>query len=148
MKRFLFPLTLALSLSNGLLAESPKKSVDLLNGKDLAAWELVTLPATPADIATVCSYNADGSLAVAGKPVSVCGEAAADPMLAAVLVGFGASSLSMSPRALGHVSELLAGVTLAECRAAAAAASAARNSQEARSVAASALHIGSYSTYR
>ncbi len=79
----------------------------------------------------------------AGKPVSVCGEAAADPMLAAVLVGFGASSLSMSPRALGHVSELLAGVTLADCRAAAVAASSTRNSQEARTAAASALRIGS-----
>jgi phosphoenolpyruvate-protein phosphotransferase/dihydroxyacetone kinase phosphotransfer subunit len=81
--------------------------------------------------------------AVAQKPVSVCGEAAADPMLAAVLVGLGASSLSMSPRALGHVGELLAGVSLGECQAAAAAALAARNSQEARSAAASALGIGS-----
>ena len=81
--------------------------------------------------------------AAAGKPVSVCGEAAADPMLAAVLVGLGASSLSMSPRALGHVGDLLAGVSLAECQAAAAAALAARNSQEARSAAASALGIGS-----
>jgi multiphosphoryl transfer protein len=79
----------------------------------------------------------------AGKPVSVCGEAAADPMLAAVLVGLGASSLSMSPRALGHVGELLAGVILAEGRAAAAAALAARNSQEARTSAATALRIGS-----
>jgi multiphosphoryl transfer protein len=81
--------------------------------------------------------------AEAGKPVSVCGEAAADPMLAAVLVGFGASSLSMSPRALGHVSELLAGVTLAECKAAAQDAASARNSQEARSAAASALRLRS-----
>jgi multiphosphoryl transfer protein len=81
--------------------------------------------------------------AAAGKPVSVCGEAAADPMLAAVLVGFGASSLSMSPRALGHVGELLAGVSLDECRAAAAAAVASRNAQEARTAAASALGIGS-----
>jgi phosphoenolpyruvate-protein phosphotransferase/dihydroxyacetone kinase phosphotransfer subunit len=80
---------------------------------------------------------------VAGKPVSVCGEAAADPMLAAVLVGLGASSLSMSPRALGHVGELLGGVSLSACRAAAAAALAARNSQEARSAATSALGIGS-----
>jgi multiphosphoryl transfer protein len=79
----------------------------------------------------------------AGKPVSVCGEAAADPMLAAVLVGFGASSLSMSPRALGHVAELLAGVTVDDCRTAAADAVSARNSQEARSAAATALHIGS-----
>jgi phosphoenolpyruvate-protein phosphotransferase/dihydroxyacetone kinase phosphotransfer subunit len=77
----------------------------------------------------------------AGKPVSVCGEAAADPMLAAVLVGFGASSLSMSPRALGFVSDLLAGVTLAQCRAAAADAAGSRNAQEARTVAASALRV-------
>jgi phosphoenolpyruvate-protein phosphotransferase/dihydroxyacetone kinase phosphotransfer subunit len=80
--------------------------------------------------------------AAAGKPVSVCGEAAADPLLAAVLVGFGASSLSMSPRALGHVSDLLAGVTLEECRFAAASAAGSRNAQEARTVAAAALRIG------
>lgn len=49
-------------------AGSPKKSVELLNGKDLAAWELVATPAT--DLAAVCTYHADGSLAVAGKPVS------------------------------------------------------------------------------
>jgi phosphotransferase system enzyme I (PtsI) len=77
----------------------------------------------------------------AGKPVSVCGEAAADPMLAAVLVGFGASSLSVSPRALGHVAELLAGVTLENCRTAAEVAVASRNSQEARTSAASALTL-------
>jgi dihydroxyacetone kinase phosphotransfer subunit len=79
--------------------------------------------------------------AAAGKPVSVCGEAAADPMLAAVLVGLGASSLSMSPRALGFVAELLAGVTLAQCRAAAEDAAGSRNAQEARTVAAAALTI-------
>ena len=38
-----------------------------------------------------------------GKPVGICGEAAADPMLAVVLVGLGATSLSMSPAALGDV---------------------------------------------
>ena len=32
-----------------------------------------------------------------GKPVGICGEAAADPLLAVVLVGLGATSLSMSP---------------------------------------------------
>jgi phosphotransferase system enzyme I (PtsI) len=79
----------------------------------------------------------------AGKPVSVCGEAAADPMLAAVLVGLGASSLSMSPRALGHVGELLAGVSLEDCRAAAVDAVASRNAQDARIAAATALHSGS-----
>jgi phosphoenolpyruvate-protein phosphotransferase len=81
--------------------------------------------------------------AAAGKPVSVCGEAAADPMMAAVLVGLGASSLSMAPRALGHVSELLRGVTFDECREAAADALGAKTAQRARAAAASALRIGS-----
>ncbi|MDQ1542539.1 MAG: multiphosphoryl transfer protein [Actinomycetota bacterium] len=74
--------------------------------------------------------------AAAGKPVSVCGEAAADPLLAAVLVGFGASSLSMSPRALGHVGELLGTVSLSACRRAADAAAGARTAQAARAAAA------------
>jgi phosphoenolpyruvate-protein phosphotransferase/dihydroxyacetone kinase phosphotransfer subunit len=76
-----------------------------------------------------------------GKPVGVCGEVAADPLLAAVLVGFGASSLSMTARALGHVSKLLGAVTLAECRAAALAAASARSASDARSRAASALRF-------
>jgi phosphoenolpyruvate-protein kinase (PTS system EI component) len=75
----------------------------------------------------------------ADKPVSVCGEAAADPLLAAVLVGFGASSLSMSPRALGYVGELLAGVTLEDCRRAADAAAGSRTAQAARAAAAAIL---------
>jgi phosphoenolpyruvate-protein phosphotransferase len=81
--------------------------------------------------------------AQSGKPVGVCGEAAADPLLAAVLVGFGASSLSMSARALGHVGALLAGVTLEECRRAAGKAVATRSAQAARAAAAGALRIGS-----
>ena len=77
----------------------------------------------------------------AGKPVSVCGEAASDPMLAAVLVGLGASSLSMSPRALGHVGELLRSVSIGECREAAVEAVGARTGQAARMAAARALDI-------
>jgi phosphotransferase system enzyme I (PtsI) len=41
--------------------------------------------------------------AALGKPVGICGEAAADPMLAVVLVGLGATTLSMSPAALADV---------------------------------------------
>jgi phosphoenolpyruvate-protein phosphotransferase (PTS system enzyme I) len=52
----------------------------------------------------------------AGKPVGVCGEAAADPALAPVLVGLGATSLSMSARAIPDVGHLLATVTDDECR--------------------------------
>jgi phosphoenolpyruvate-protein phosphotransferase (PTS system enzyme I) len=51
----------------------------------------------------------------AGKPVGVCGEAAADPLLARVLAGLGVTELSMSPRALPAVRAALAGHTLADC---------------------------------
>ena len=39
----------------------------------------------------------------AGKPVGVCGEAAADPLLACVLVGMGITSLSMASAAVRPV---------------------------------------------
>jgi phosphotransferase system enzyme I (PtsI) len=52
----------------------------------------------------------------AGKSVGVCGEAAASPTLAPVLVGLGVTSLSMSAPAVADVREALAAVTLAECR--------------------------------
>jgi len=52
----------------------------------------------------------------AGKSVGVCGEAAASPTLAPVLVGLGVTSLSMSASAVADVRDALAAVTLAECR--------------------------------
>jgi phosphotransferase system enzyme I (PtsI) len=58
-----------------------------------------------------------GSAGVAsGKPVGVCGEAAADPHLAPVLVGLGVTSLSMAPSAIADVRAALARHTLEECR--------------------------------
>jgi phosphoenolpyruvate-protein kinase (PTS system EI component) len=60
--------------------------------------------------------------AASGKPVGVCGEAAADPLLALVLAGLGTSSLSMAPRALAEVGRSLAAVSLEVCRRAARAA--------------------------
>ncbi|WP_231441873.1 HPr family phosphocarrier protein [Brevibacterium zhoupengii] len=50
------------------------------------------------------------------RPVSVCGEAAADPELAVVLVGLGVSTLSMSAPALPRVAARLAEVTLEQAR--------------------------------
>jgi phosphoenolpyruvate-protein kinase (PTS system EI component) len=70
-----------------------------------------------------------------GKPVGVCGEAAADPLLAVVLVGLGVSSLSMSPRARGPVATALKAVTMERCRRAADAACAARTAADARAAA-------------
>jgi phosphotransferase system enzyme I (PtsI) len=44
-----------------------------------------------------------------GRPVGVCGEAAADPRLAAELVRLGVTSLSMAPAALSDIRAALAG---------------------------------------
>lgn len=74
-----------------------------------------------------------------GKPVGICGEAAADPELAPVLVGLGATSLSMSARSLHTVGEALRRVSLDDCRRAAAAACDATSPGAAREAAASAL---------
>ena len=57
-----------------------------------------------------------------GKPVGICGEAAADPLLALVLTGLGISSLSMAPGALAEVGRSIAAVSLGVCQRAARAA--------------------------
>ncbi|MGW3230692.1 phosphoenolpyruvate--protein phosphotransferase [Kitasatospora sp. NPDC001095] len=51
-----------------------------------------------------------------GRPIGVCGEAAADPALALVLVGLGITSLSAAPSSLPEVRAALAAHTLEECR--------------------------------
>ena len=76
--------------------------------------------------------------AASGKSVGICGEAAADPQLAVVLVGLGATTLSMTPAALADVRTELAGVTLEQARAKAAAAIAADSAEGARAAAAAA----------
>ncbi len=76
--------------------------------------------------------------AAAGRAVGICGEAAADPQLAVVLVGLGATSLSMTPAALADVRAELAAVTLVQARAKAAAALAAESAAGARAAAAAA----------
>ncbi|MFD7078094.1 putative PEP-binding protein [Nocardioides sp. NPDC059952] len=58
----------------------------------------------------------------AGKPVGICGEAAADPLLAPVLVGLGVTSLSMAPAAVPAVGARLGSVAAALCDEAAEAA--------------------------
>ncbi|WP_433240345.1 phosphoenolpyruvate--protein phosphotransferase [Actinomadura nitritigenes] len=73
--------------------------------------------------------------AAAGVPCGVCGEAAADPALACVLVGLGVTSLSMSAPSLPLVRAALARHTLDECRRAAEAARAARSAEQAREAA-------------
>ncbi|MFF1838532.1 phosphoenolpyruvate--protein phosphotransferase [Streptomyces sp. NPDC058231] len=67
-----------------------------------------------------------------GKSCGVCGEAAADPLLACVLTGLGVTSLSMGAASIPYVRTTLAKYTLAQCRRAAAAARATDSADEAR----------------
>jgi len=75
-----------------------------------------------------------------GKPVGVCGEAAADPLLAPVLVGLGINSLSMAPVALNPVRATLAKLTLDQCRTLADRALTAPDAAAARGLVADAVH--------
>ncbi|MFC7789278.1 phosphoenolpyruvate--protein phosphotransferase [Microbacterium sp. MAHUQ-60] len=70
-----------------------------------------------------------------GKPVGICGEAAADPLLAVVLVGLGATSLSMAPAALSDVRRSIAQHSLDDARRIAAAALEADDADSARAAA-------------
>jgi phosphoenolpyruvate-protein phosphotransferase (PTS system enzyme I) len=79
---------------------------------------------------------------IAGIPCGVCGEAAADPTLACVLVGLGVTSLSMNSARLPAVRAALATHTAAVCQAAAAAARAATSAAEAQGAARDTLSGG------
>lgn len=97
-------------------------------------------PWHPAVLRLVGEVGAAG--AALGKPVGICGEAAADPLLAVVLVGLGATSLSMSTPALVDVRASLLRYTLDEARHLAGIALAADGAAESRAaVAAAALTL-------
>ncbi|MEU6697318.1 putative PEP-binding protein [Pseudonocardia sp. NPDC046786] len=74
-----------------------------------------------------------------GTPVGVCGEAAADPQLAVVLVGLGATSLSTAPAARDAVAAALARHDRDTCRRAADLARAADGPAAARAAVAALL---------
>jgi len=99
---------------------------------DRTQGELATLldpwqPAVLDLVAAACDGGRD-----TGKPIGVCGEAAADPLLALVLTGLGVSSLSMAPTRLPAVRAALRMHDLRTCTAMAAAARAAQSPQDAR----------------
>ncbi len=73
------------------------------------------------------------------KPVGVCGEAAADPLLACVLIGLGITSLSMASGAIPAVGVQLSKVSLEQCQSAAVQVAEARNSRDAKDLAAKLL---------
>jgi phosphotransferase system enzyme I (PtsI) len=99
---------------------------------DRADGELADLldPWQPAFLDLVATVLRAG--AVAGRPVTVCGEAPSDPMLALVLVGLGAGGLTMTARALPDVRATLARHSYDECVRYAAAALSADGPSEAR----------------
>ncbi|HZX99662.1 MAG TPA: phosphoenolpyruvate--protein phosphotransferase [Dermatophilaceae bacterium] len=99
---------------------------------DRMQGELATLldpwqPAVLDLVAAACDGGRD-----TGKHIGVCGEAAADPLLALVLTGLGVSSLSMAPTRVPAVRASLHMHDLRTCTAMAAAARAARSPQDAR----------------
>ncbi|MDT7637375.1 MAG: phosphoenolpyruvate-protein phosphotransferase system enzyme [Pseudonocardiales bacterium] len=77
-------------------------------------------PWQPALLDLIAMVGAEGR--ERGKPVGVCGEAASDPLLAAVLVGLGVTSLSMAPVSRPAVHAELAGLSVEDCVAIARAA--------------------------
>ena len=94
---------------------------------------LALIQATVEGAASQAKHSATHALEdSAPKPVGVCGESAADPVLAVVLAGLGVTSLSMTPRALPAVSAVLRTVTLPQARALAMDAVAAASATEAR----------------
>ncbi|MCC9181593.1 phosphoenolpyruvate--protein phosphotransferase [Mycolicibacterium mageritense] len=129
-----------------LLADKILEHVDFLSigTNDLAQYtmaadrmsaDLATLtdPWQPAVLALVAMAVRAG--VAVGKPVGVCGEAAADPLLACVLVGLGVTSLSSASAAIPGVGAKLAQVTLQQCRDAADAVLATATAAEARAAA-------------
>jgi phosphotransferase system enzyme I (PtsI) len=133
-----------------LLADRILEHVDFLSigTNDLAQYtmaadrmsaELATLtdPWQPAVLALVAMAVRAG--AAAGKPVGVCGEAAADPVLACVLTGLGVTSLSAAAAAIQGVGAKLAQVTLQQCRDAADAVLGTASAADARTAALAAL---------
>jgi phosphocarrier protein FPr len=69
------------------------------------------------------------------RHVSVCGEAAADPLAAALLVGLGVDELSVAPSSIGSVRELAGGLDVERCRAAAEQACSVATAAEVRAIA-------------
>jgi phosphotransferase system enzyme I (PtsI) len=106
---------------------------------DRMSSDLATLtdPWQPGVIALV-AQTARAGLAT-GKPVGVCGEAAADPLLACVLIGLGVTSLSAAASAVTPVGAKLSTVTLQQCKDAAEAVLATAGPAEARAAAQSVL---------
>ncbi|WP_156760918.1 phosphoenolpyruvate--protein phosphotransferase [Microbacterium karelineae] len=132
--------------SSALLAEEILKTADFasIGTNDLVQYTMAAdrllgsvahlqSPWHPAALRLIKMVGDGG--AANGKPVGVCGEAAADPLLAVVLVGLGVQTLSMSPSALADVRAELKNHTLDDAKRIAQAALRAANADGAKSAA-------------
>jgi phosphotransferase system enzyme I (PtsI) len=90
----------------------------------------LTDPWQPAVLQLIATTAAAGQRA--GKSVGVCGEAAADPLLAVALIGMGITSLSMASAAVRAVGAQLSAVSSETCAKAAEAALAASDPMAGR----------------
>jgi phosphotransferase system enzyme I (PtsI) len=100
--------------------------------RQLGPLAALNTPWQPAVLRLV-GLTVEGSAAEGhGKPVGVCGEAAADPALAVVLTGLGVTTLSMTARSIAAVAAVLKTVTLAEAQELAKLALSAPSASEAR----------------
>jgi multiphosphoryl transfer protein len=93
----------------------------------------IASPLQPAVLRLIAGVTA--AAAANGRPVSVCGEAAADPLAGALLVGLGVTELSVAPAAVATVRATLAGLDPGACKVAAQAALSAATADQVRALA-------------
>ena len=122
-----------------LLADRILEHVEFLSigTNDLAQYTMAA-DRMSADLATLTDPWQPAAVragAALGKPVGVCGEAAADPLLACVLTGIGVTSLSAAAAAVNGVGAKLSQVSLQQCRDAADAVLATASAADARAAA-------------
>jgi len=85
-------------------------------------------PLHPA-VLRLIKYAVDAAVR-AGKPISVCGDMAGDPLYTWILLGLGVRELSMAPRYIPAVKSVVAGTRLAEAQALTAEAMTLRSDSE------------------
>jgi phosphocarrier protein FPr/phosphocarrier protein len=88
----------------------------------------------PAVLSLVAQAATGG--AAQNRPVGVCGGLAADPMAAALLIGLGVRELSMPATSIARVKEIVRGLDLAACQAAAKEALQQDSAEAVRAIAA------------
>jgi len=136
--------------SAAILADAFAEHVDFfsIGTNDLAQYTLAA-DRTHTDLAELTSAlqpavlrlirDVAGAAKARGVSLSVCGEAAADPIAGPVFVGLGVGTLSVAPGRLADVRRVLDSLSAEQCRAAADAALGAGTLNGVRTAAAAAL---------